>query len=244
MYWYDANAFAASLAVLDLLGSNEQFPWRTPDHPQPVHEPPVPSCLADGAVRLWDDPARHPEAGPDARVSRQRGAARFLFAMPPKRKKVWTEADLDPATAGRYARLLRGLHALDFASDAKDRPVPIILQFTAAARQQFIEFFGEWAEKQYHAQGDLAAALSKLEGYAIRFALIHHCAVRAALDNADPLDRTPVREESLEAGIALARWFADECERVYQMLSETEEEANCRLLVEYLGARGGRTVAG
>jgi DNA polymerase III epsilon subunit-like protein len=136
--------------------------------------------------------------------------------------------------------LLRGLHALEFDRDANDRPVPIILQFTPAARQQFIQFFGEWAEKQYHAQGDPAAAFSKLEGYTIRFALIHHCALRATRDPADPLDRTPVTKESLEAGIGLARWFADECERVYQMLSETEEEANCRLLVEYLRARGGR----
>src|SRR5262249_47379162 len=142
-----------------------------------------------------------------------------------------------------YARLLRGLYALDFDRDARDRPVPLILKFTPAARQQFIGFFGEWAEKQYQAQGDLAAAFSKLEGYTLRFALIHHCALRAAMDNADPLDREPVTEESLEAGIVLAKWFADECERVYQMLGETAQEESCRRLMEHIRTHGGRITA-
>jgi hypothetical protein len=158
----DFGSLALKAAPTRLLRCRQLPPGRSP-------------CLCQGKCADLVSPATPPLP---AEFRNSGGAARFLFAMPPKRKKVWTEADLDPTTAGRYARLLRGLHALEFDRDANDRPVPIILQFTPAARQKFIQFFGEWAEKQYQAQGDLAAAFSKLEGYAIRFALIHHCALR------------------------------------------------------------------
>ena len=168
-------------------------------------------------------------------------AARLLFAMPPKRRKIWTEADLDPATVGRYSTLIRGLYNLDFTTDANNRPLPVLLHFTPDARRNFIRFFGEWAEKQFNAQGDLAAAFSKLEGYAIRFALIHQCASQVAAGCDDLLDDAPVTADSLDAGITLARWFADESERVYQMLGESEEEEDSRRLVDHIRGHGGRT---
>src|SRR5262249_41954187 len=51
----------------------------------------------------------------------------------------------------------------------------------------------------------------------------------------------PVGLRSVEAGIALAKWFAAETRRIYAMLSETEAEAGDRHLIEWIQSRGGRT---
>jgi DNA polymerase-1 len=164
-------------------------------------------------------------------------AARLLFAMPPRRRKQWSDADLDPATEQRYLQLVSGLYRLDLVEDSASRPTPVFLRFTPDARRQFVRFYGEWAEKQFHADGDLAAAFSKLEGYSARFALLHHCATLVASGCDDPRDASPVTADSLDAGITLARWFADECERVYQMVTESREEEDGRRLVELIRAR-------
>jgi Protein of unknown function (DUF3987)/Bifunctional DNA primase/polymerase, N-terminal len=169
-------------------------------------------------------------------------AARMLFAMPPRRKKVWSEKDLSAKTAASYQAMIEGLYKLDFMDD-NDRPSPVLLQFTDDARNNFIRFFGEWADKQFEAEGELSAAFSKLEGYAIRFSLIHHCAQQVADGCVDPLDCSPVTADDLDAGITLARWFADECERVYQMVAETSDDEHSRRLVEYIRGRGGHITA-
>src|SRR5262249_49649457 len=86
-------------------------------------------------------------------------------------------------------------------------------------------------------EGETAAALSKLEGMAARFALLHHLVTHAARDS-DDCD--PVGKDSIDAGVRLCRWFAREFERIYAILSETTEEQDTRRLVEFIRARGGR----
>jgi hypothetical protein len=82
---------------------------------------------------------------------------------------------------------------------------------------------------------ELAAAYGKLEGYAARFALLQHVVSRAAR-GAD--DLVPVGKESVEAGVALCRWFARESRRIYATLAESSEESDTRRLVEFLQSRG------
>jgi hypothetical protein len=62
------------------------------------------------------------------------------------------------------------------------------------------------------AEGELAAAFSKLEGYAARFALLHHDVSRVARGQ-DEL--VPVERESVEAGVTLCRWFSTEARCIY-----------------------------
>jgi DNA polymerase-1 len=82
--------------------------------------------------------------------------------------------------------------------------------------------------RQYEAEGERAAALAKLEAVPGRFALIHHTVstVDAGTGTA------PIGLESLEAGIRLAEWFANETDRVYAILAESAEETSIRKLVE------------
>jgi hypothetical protein len=102
----------------------------------------------------------------------------------------------------------------------------------------WIEWFTRWGDTTDSAEGEQAAALAKLEGYAARLALIHHV---VSLTAADPerLVIHPITETSLRAAIALVEWFAGEAVRVYTILRETDDERECRRLVEWIEARGG-----
>jgi hypothetical protein len=164
--------------------------------------------------------------------------ARFLLAMPPKRKRRWTEARVADAVASRYAKLLNDLLALELQNELKR--VPHVLQLAPEGKKAFVEWFDSWGEKQDAALDAEAAALAKLEGYALRLALLHGVVSHAAVD-ADGL--TPIGEASMRAGIRLAEWFADEAQRVYAILRESEIERSRRELVELIERAGGTTTA-
>ena len=115
-----------------------------------------------------------------------------------------------------------------------------VLHLSAEAKLVWVSFYNEWAKQQAQVEGDLAAAFSKLEAYAARFALLHHVVTHVHLDTADV---RPVGPRSVEAGIALCQWFANEARRIYSTLTEDDEERNDRRLVEFIRARGGQITA-
>ncbi len=168
------------------------------------------------------------------------GAARLLLVMPPPQQKVWTEDDLSAPVEDAYEQIIRRLRALEPGSDgARTAPVPVAL--TAEGRCRWGEFVNEWGGKTFAIGGendDLAAAFSKLEGYAARFALIHHLVMAAGRPAVAGIE--PVGVESLDAGIALARWFAQEAERAYALLGEDDRTRRLRELAERVRRAGGR----
>ncbi|MBN9518545.1 DUF3987 domain-containing protein [bacterium] len=169
------------------------------------------------------------------------GAARLLLVMPPPRKKVWTDADLPPPVAAAYDGVVRALRALEPAVGADGRPCPAPVRFTPAARRRWGAFVDEWGGVTFDAgeeSDDLAAAFAKIEAYAARLALVHHLVVRAAPGGEDLPDAVGV--DSLEAGIALAKWFAAEAERVYAALVEDETAGRLRALADRVRGMGGR----
>jgi Protein of unknown function (DUF3987) len=161
--------------------------------------------------------------------------ARLLAAMPPNRNKRWSELVVDPDTEALYEGLLNRLMGLQF-NRGDERDGPYALPLSAAAKKRFVKFYDDWGIIQESTDGDLAAAFSKIEGYAPRFALVHHVATHAGLNTDDLCE---VSERSMRAGIDLALWFADETRRVYAALAETDEQRSTRQLVEFLRARGG-----
>ena len=119
---------------------------------------------------------------------------------------MWTDdriSDGVRAAAGRSLDALYGL-ACEADEDGDDRPV--VVELGPAARGRVRRFVNEWGARQFEADGDLAAAMSKLEALAGRFALIHHVTARAP----DLADTDPIGAGSLEAGIRLAEWFCHE----------------------------------
>jgi hypothetical protein len=172
--------------------------------------------------------------------------ARFMLGMPPKRQHVWTEADLPEELVDAYRNLLDKLLKLPLEDEAKRKPY--YLGMTREGKQLWIQWYNEWGQVQYDAEGAQASCFSKIEAYAARLALLHHviCETVNGGWGEPPWDgcsMPAVGAESMQAAIELARWYSYEAQRVYTMLREVPEEREARKLVEWIAARGGRVTS-
>jgi hypothetical protein len=165
------------------------------------------------------------------------GRARLLLAMPPGKRKAWTETEVGLETGQAYRDVIDALLALEFGKDKDGGKAPEIVGLSREAKPLWVDFYNEWAAEQADVQGELAATFSKLEGYAPRLALIHHT-VRHAHQGTDTLQT--VDFHSVEAAITLVRWFAREGRRIDGLLGLTEPESQTYELVEFLRRRGGQ----
>ena len=139
-------------------------------------------------------------------------------------------------------QLVEKLFSLEMTTDDHDEPIPVVINPTPEAMQLFVNYFNVHNAEQLDLDGDLGAAWSKLEEMAARLALVIHF-VREASDE-DGLPRpVAVDAESMRCGIALAEWFKHEARRVYAMLEETEDDADQRLLIEWIARKGGAVTA-
>ena len=133
--------------------------------------------------------------------------------MPPKKQRQWTEETISPDTAAAVDSVFDWLLALEPATDPHGEPMPLDHELSPEGRRTWISYYNQHAQEQVALSGDLAAAWSKLEGYAARLALVIHL-VRAAAG--DPtLHDGAIDEASITVGIVLSRWFGDEAARVY-----------------------------
>jgi hypothetical protein len=165
-------------------------------------------------------------------------AARLLLAYPRRRCKRWTDQGIAPEVEARVTVVIDRLMELRPDAFGDEEPEPVIVPLTPAGRRTWIEFYNVHAQRQVDLTGALAAAWSKLEGYAARLALVIHF-VRWAAE--DPTLATPraVDEISVTAGVKLARWFGNEAERVYAALAESDDDRDRRELVELIERKGG-----
>lgn len=157
-------------------------------------------------------------------------AARFLVAMPPRRRKVWSTDSVGFATVDAMRRLFATLYALTPADDGP-RVVDLAPDGLAAWRR----FYDEHAAEQAAATGAVASMLSKLESYAARLALVVHVCRQAGGEPTLP-DR--IDADSVAAGVKLVRWYAAEGRRLYRTLLGTG--ADDSRLVAWIRIHGGR----
>jgi primase-polymerase (primpol)-like protein len=165
-------------------------------------------------------------------------AARLLMAMPPKLAKKWSEVEISPEVEQAYQAVLDRLLNLDFKPTTKADKEPRTLSLSREAKAAWVAFYDDWARQQAAAEGELAAAFSKLEGYAARFSLLHHVVTCVGLDVKDHQHEVGVK--SIQAGVTLCHWFANEVRRIYATLGETAEDRRVRRLVEFIQAQGGK----
>ena len=167
--------------------------------------------------------------------------ARFLPCMPPRRQKRWSKKGIDPQLENMLATVFDRLWELEPVYDDQGKPFPRDLLLTRDAELVWENFYNEHNREAVDLPTDLAAAWSKLEGYAARLSLVIHCvrwAVGEPIKNFNTID-----VESLEAGIILTRWFAQETRRVHSVLKESSEERNRRKLLELISRKGGALTA-
>ncbi len=174
-------------------------------------------------------------------------AARLLFAMPPREAKRWTDDELPRQTQAALETLVRRLLALDMPLDQNGQPEPRDIPLSREGKRAWVTFYNDHACEQADLTGDLAAAWSKLEGYAARFALLVHL-VRLESGDQTLTDPGAVDEQSIAAGVTLARWFGEEAARVYAVIGgdqESPEAREQRELLRIIRDRGGEiTVRG
>ncbi len=166
-------------------------------------------------------------------------AARLFFAYPPKRPKLWTEDEIDPAVDGAVGEVFARLYSLNgqAAMDGGTEPVDVTLGHHA--KGAWIDFVNRNGQEQYdRADEQQVAAWSKLEGGTARIALILHMVKVAAVD---PTVRDhEIDHLTLESAVRLSRWFGHEAERIYATLKEPEDARGDRVLCDYIRGRGGR----
>ncbi len=162
-------------------------------------------------------------------------AARLLFAYPPKRKRQDAEVFIGDEARNGYEVLVRTLY-----SRSRKRTTTTSILMDKEAKSQWRKFVRETSDRQFEAEDDEAAAIGKLEAYAARFALIRHCADRAAELDSNPGE---VNAVAINAGIEIASWFEGEMKRIYAMLRETPEDKTVRDLCEYIAGKGGHITA-
>jgi hypothetical protein len=222
-----------------------------------IHVPRASVCIAGGVQpkalvaaligRFQSQDAAPEMSKPDKEHFDNGLAARLLFAMPPRRPKRWTEDELPQSTETALETLVGRLLALDMPEDENEQPQPRDIPLSSKGKRAWIEFYNAHACEQAEMAGDLAAAWSKLEGYAARFALLVHL-VRAESGDTTLVNAGAVDEQSIVAGVTLSRWFGDEAARVYAEIggdAETPEAREQRELLRIIRDRGGEiTVRG
>jgi hypothetical protein len=155
--------------------------------------------------------------------------ARLLFTMPPETVTRWTEADVSPEAYATWETVIESiLHVLGGEAE---------LTLAPDARRLFPVYHDRAAEVAAGEDDDLYAALAKLRGGALRFALV--LALAKAAEHGQASDLREVDAQAMEGGIALALWFANEARRVYAALAETPEESEDRVVLDWIGSRGG-----
>jgi uncharacterized protein DUF3987 len=169
-------------------------------------------------------------------------AARLLFAMPPRIPKRWTEEDIDEGTVAAVEGVFDRLYDLEPAINAEGDSKPRLVTLNDAAKRAWVRFVNEHGVEQAERVGEEAAAWSKLEGYAARFALVIHLA-RVAASDSNLTNPSEVDEASMAAGIVLVRWFAGEAERVYASLAASDDGREQSRLAEWIEGKGGSVTA-
>ena len=167
--------------------------------------------------------------------------ARLLMAYPVRRPRKWTDAEIADSIVDAVQSVYGRLWDLRPMLRSDGELVPIMVPLAIPAKQEFIAFVNSHGVEQFQLDGELAAAWSKLEGYALRLALLHHLVRCASGERPDP--EAGIDVESIRAGIDLVRWFGAEDRRIYAMLNEDRGQTERRELVELIRRRGGTITA-
>jgi hypothetical protein len=155
--------------------------------------------------------------------------SRLLIASPEARPQCWTDEEMDQATEEGFAGVINKLFALPEVVSGAPRTGCVTL--SAEARNHIDMFMTDLGLRQSQIDEALSHWTSHLTAQAARLALVIHLSRYAAGEEVDPLlcDAT-----SMQHGIALARWFAYEAQRVLKKVSLTAERRDLQQLYEWI----------
>lgn len=149
---------------------------------------------------------------------------RFLFVMPPPRKREWNEQGVPPELMDQWKGILESLYGLEFVMKA----LPETVFLRDDANRVFRDFFDEVAGLLHQLTDEHERALvAKYDVMAARMALVLHY-LRHVTGEADGRRPLELDGASMRAGVTLGRWHMNESRRIYHL--QKVEEANAELL--------------
>lgn len=155
---------------------------------------------------------------------------RFLLCWPPPSKKRRPADELDRSAVAAYKALVDALVSM------KEEPTP--LNLSDPALSHFETWYNHAADRLDETDDDgIRAALAKLDGYCLRFALIFHLVDLHRERRPDR--REPVSLDAIKSATALADWFAYESERVFRLLQTSSADREHHQIVEWIRSRSG-----
>jgi hypothetical protein len=151
-------------------------------------------------------------------------SARFLFAEPPKIQTKWNEEEVSDEIQDQLLQIYAGLidKEMQFVDGGLE---PHYVGLGIDAKKIWVEYFNEHHGDQIDLIGDMAAAWSKLIGYAPRFALLFHCIKQVADDGSLT---SSVSADSMQKAITLVEWFKNEADRFYSSCGLTPRDRDLR----------------
>lgn len=159
--------------------------------------------------------------------------ARLLLSKPPIPRRFWREdAGLAESVEAGYAGMIDRLLSLPVHPECE----PPASTLTPEAKREWGQCFDELNAEMALADERVGAMLPKILGSAARLALVVHLGRWAS---GEPVDPARIDAESMSRGVTLARWFADEARRVYEVIHESDAERANRELVEMIQRHGG-----
>jgi hypothetical protein len=131
---------------------------------------------------------------------------------------------------------------MDSASRTNTPPCsakPLDLPLVDEARPVWANFVNVHGQETADVSGPVAAAFSKLEGYAARLALVLSLARWAENPGVLGIGPAAVDLDSIRAGIEIVEWAKNETRRIYAMLSEDDQDRERREVLELVERHGG-----
>lgn len=162
--------------------------------------------------------------------------ARLLLSMPPIPTRRWQPGGISPMVERAYSAMVEKLYALDMPEDEHRTPLPRALALNEQAGQLWAGYYNGLNQDMAGQDERARAMLAKLEGAAARLALVVHLG-RVAGGEDSPA--SVIDGESMRRGIALAKWFRREGERVYLRLAEGDDDREARQLLDLVRRKGG-----
>jgi hypothetical protein len=158
---------------------------------------------------------------------------RFIFSLATRNApRKWSNEAISPELKVAVNDLFAQLFALQPQTNDAGEQSPKLLGLDREAALIFATFYDECARRAFESDLREASQWAKLSGYAARLALVGELAH-------DP-NACDVSGPVMREACALARWFGNEAERIFGLLTETPPQRNRRTLLEFIERRGGR----
>ena len=161
--------------------------------------------------------------------------ARFLTSLPPRQVKRWNPREEENGSEVFVERIFERLLGLTWSTEGVLDPIVIALDDGAT------EAWGRWYnahnEESADLEGDLSAAMSKLEAATARLILVLHLAGWAASRKAT--EPSVIIQQTVEDAVVLGEWFKHEARRFYALLTENPDDRQARRLIDWISRRGG-----